>query len=56
MIDDPFNAFCRDSEACLAGATEGLPVGLSLLGARGTDELLIGFGREIVAAQNRSSQ
>ena len=46
---------------CIAGATgmpqinlplgevEGLPVGLSLLGARGADELLIGFAREIVA-------
>jgi amidase len=26
---------------------DGLPVGLSLLGARGADELLIGFAREI---------
>ncbi len=47
---------------CLAGTTgspqlnlrlaevDGLPVGLSLLGARGTDELLIAFAREIASA------
>ena len=50
------------SLTCVAGTTgtpqinlplatvDGLPVGLSLLGARGTDEMLIGFGREIAAA------
>ena len=50
---------------CVAGTTgspqislplatvDGLPVGLSLLGARGSDELLIGFAREIAAAQAR---
>jgi amidase len=47
---------------CLAGTTgspqlnlrlaevDGLPVGLSLLGARGTDELLIAFAGEIASA------
>jgi amidase len=29
------------------GEVDGLPVGLSLLGARGTDELLIAFARNI---------
>lgn len=50
---------------CVAGSTgspqislplatvDDLPVGLSLLGARGSDELLIGFAREIAAAQAR---
>ena len=31
-------------------AVEGLPVGLSLIGAPGTDELLLGFAREIASA------
>ena len=29
---------------------DGLPVGLSLLGARGSDEMLIAFAREIEAS------
>ena len=46
---------------CIAGTTggpqiilplavvEGMPVGLSLLGARGDDEMLIAFAREIAS-------
>lgn len=34
---------------------DGLPVGLSLLGARGTDEVLIAFAREVVASFNSNS-
>ena len=50
------------SLTCIAGTTgtpqinlplaavDGLPVSLSLLGARGSDEMLIGFARKIAAA------
>ncbi|MBI3301873.1 MAG: amidase [Deltaproteobacteria bacterium] len=50
---------------CVAGTTgapqmslplaevDGLPVGLSLLGARGTDEMLIAFGREVAHVLGR---
>ncbi len=31
----------------------GLPVGLSLLGPRGSDEMLIAFAREIAASHER---
>ena len=52
------------SLTCIAGTTgrpqinlpvaevDGLPVGLSLMGARGDDELLIGFARQVVAAMD----
>ena len=50
---------------CIAGTTgtpqinlplaeiDGLPVGLSLLAARGSDEMLIAFGRELAATPDR---
>jgi amidase len=31
-------------------AVDGLPVGLSLLGARGADELLLAFARDVATA------
>ncbi len=49
------------SLTCIAGTTgrpqinlpladvDGLPIGLSLLGARGADEVLLGFARDMAA-------
>ncbi|MCH7606724.1 MAG: amidase, partial [Chloroflexi bacterium] len=35
------------------GEVDGLPVGLSLIGERGTDEVLIAFAREVAATMGQ---
>ncbi len=52
-IDVPFNAICRDyrwaSNQFPFAEVDGMPVGLSPLGARGMGEMLIALARKIGA-------